>query len=254
MKSFVRALARALPPRLVNSLYGVAKGRFIRGPLTYVQDGLATIHNSDFRSDPKFAAAYEAGRRTGSWGDSDIHWRAYVACWAAERGASLEGDFVECGVNRGGLAMTVYEFVGFDRLDRTFFLLDTFEGLVERCITERERDLGVTAGGYEHCWDAVQETFRGKRVRLVRGVVPDTLPEVTAEKIAYLSIDMNCVAPEIAAAEAFWPRLSSGAVMLLDDYGWPGHIEQKRAFDAFASARGVRVLPLPTGQGIVIKP
>jgi hypothetical protein len=59
------------------------------------------------------------------------------------------------------------------------------------------------------------------RCRLVRGTVPQTLaafPE--GRKVAYLSLDMNIVVPEIAAIEFFWDRLVLGAVVLLDDYGW----------------------------------
>jgi len=91
-------------------------------------------------------------------------------------------------------------------------------------------------------------------VRIVPGPVPDTLAKVTAERVAYLSIDMNMALPEIAAATHFWPRISPGGIVLLDDYNWMGHIHQKRAFDAFAAERGLRVMGLPTGQGIIVKP
>lgn len=46
----------------------------------------------------------------------------------------------------------------------------------------------------------------------------------------------------------------SGAIVVLDDYGWSGHEEQKHAFDSFARSRGVEVLSLPTGQGLILKP
>ena len=74
----------------------------VEGPLSYNQDGLATRHNCDFLRDERFARAYDLGRSTGSWLDAEPAWRAYVACWAAERASRLEGDFVECGVNHGG--------------------------------------------------------------------------------------------------------------------------------------------------------
>ena len=64
---------------------------------------------------------------------------------------------------------------------------------------------------------------------------------------------MNCVRPEIAAAEFFWPKLVSGGIMLLDDYGFSAHIDQKDAFDLFAARIGVQILSLPTGQGLMIK-
>ena len=229
--------------------------RAVPGPLTVCEDGMATTHNSDFIRDPRFMAAYEAGKRTGSWGESEIHWRAYVACWAAERGRQLEGDFVECGVNKGGLAMTVMQYIDFKSQPRTFYLLDTFEGLSAKYISPEEARNGIQPGGYEPCYEAVKKTFAGyTNVNIIQGTVPDTLVHVPTQKVAYLSIDMNCVEPEIAAAEFFWDKLASGAVIVLDDYGWPQHIYQKHAMDDFALRHGVQVLGLPTGQGLIFKP
>ncbi len=205
--------------------------------------------------DARFAHAYEMGKRTGSWDPWDIHWRAYIACWAANKVKDLPGDFVECGVNRGGLAMTVMTYIDFRSLPKCFYLLDTFCGLVEKYISEEERQRGIKPGGYEECYESVCATFRDyPNVSIVRGSVPDTLPQVASDKICYLSIDMNCREPEIAAAEYFWEKLVGGAVVLLDDYGFTGHLAQKQAFDAFAAQRGVQVLSLPTGQGLIIKP
>jgi hypothetical protein len=48
--------------------------------------------------------------------------------------------------------------------------------------------------------------------------------------------------------------LTDGAVIVLDDYGWRKHEEQRVAFDDFARQRGVQVLALPTGQGLIFKP
>jgi hypothetical protein len=65
---------------------------------------------------------------------------------------------------------------------------------------------------------------------------------------------MNSATPERAALEFFWDKLVSGASVILDDYGWKGCEAQKNAADQFAALRGVRVLALPTGQGLLIKP
>jgi hypothetical protein len=62
------------------------------------------------------------------------------------------------------------------------------------------------------------------------------------------------LSPKIAAAEYFWSRIVSGGVIILDDYGFPHHINQKLAFDQFAKERNVQILCLPTGQGIIFKP
>lgn len=216
-----------------------------------------TRHNADFMRDPRFVAAYALGRATGSWPGGEPAWRTYVACWAAEKGSTLEGDFVECGVNRGGMSRAICQYVGFEKLDKRFWLLDTYHGLDEGLINEEERAQGRTAHRdyYTECFAAVTETFRPYAgARIVQGAIPGTLSQVTAQQVAYLSIDMNCVAPEIAAAEFFWDKLVSGAVMVLDDYGFELHEPQKRAFDAFARERGVAVLSMPTGQGLIFKP
>jgi O-methyltransferase len=255
-KAVVRLLPRGIrESQLVRGLRRAATGQFIDGPLTYNQDGLATVHSADFMKGERFARAYACGRETGSWGASEVQWRAHVCCWAAAKARNLEGDFVECGVNRGGLAMTVLTFVGLDSSSKRFFLLDTFNGLVERYISDREISLGVKPGGYEECHEAVRRTFADHpSVVLIRGAVPETLTQVTTKRVAYLSIDMNCMAPEIAAIEFFWNKLVSGAPVVLDDYGWLGHSEQKLAFDAFARREGVEILALPTGQGLILKP
>ena len=252
------AAYKFLPSRLFTAL------RVFRDPelvlpfenVTYSQDGLVTAHNSDFMNDPRFVRAYKKGEETGSWGGARIHWRAFVACWAADRARTLEGDFVECGVNRGGLSRAVMEYVDFASMeDRRFYLLDTYSGLVEQYISADEKKLGRKPGGYDECYESVRRTFSSfENVVILKGTVPDTLSEVRSEKVAYLSIDMNCVGPEIAAADFFWDKLVSGAAMVLDDYGWADHILQKRAFDDFAKRRNTLVLALPTGQGLILKP
>jgi hypothetical protein len=243
------------PLKFINLLRRLLQFEIVSGPLTYNQDGLATRHNADFMYDKHFQLAYNAGKRTGSWGREEIHWRAYIACWAAEKAVALDGDFVECGVNRGGLAITIMEFVNFKSLSKKFFLFDTFNGLVENLLTDEERALGCKGGGYEECYNEVKTIFSSfSNVVLIRGPVPDTLERVNIQKVSYLSIDMNCVTPEIAAVQFFWDKIVSGGIVLLDDYGWHGHIEQKKAFDIFSEKNGVRVLPLPTGQGIILKP
>jgi hypothetical protein len=240
----------------INRASGNWLNRPLYGKATYNQDGLVSAHYPSFLDDDRFMAAYAAGLSTGSWPGGELHWRAHVFCWAAARGASLEGDFVECGVNRGGLALTAMKFINFERLGKRFFLLDTFEGLVAEQLAPEERQLGLRGGGYEPCYESVVRTFApyGEAVRIVKGKVPDTLAQVDCDRIAFLSIDMNAKEPELAAAECFWERLSSGAVIVLDDYGWRKHTAQRLAFDDFARARGAPLLALPTGQGLILKP
>jgi hypothetical protein len=65
---------------------------------------------------------------------------------------------------------------------------------------------------------------------------------------------MNCSPPEVAAIQLFWERFVPGAFVLLDDYAYYGYLSQKIAMDRFAQEKGIHILSLPTGQGLLVKP
>lgn len=219
---------------------------------TYREDGLVTTHNCDFTTDPKFQAAYSSGEQQQSM--DGIRWRAHVALWAADHARHLEGDYVECGVYRGFLSKAIMTYLSFENMtDRQFYLFDTYDGLVAEMVSEE--DTAAHRQDYEDCYEFVKKSFAEySNVNIIRGPVPDTLSSANISKVAYLSIDMNCTQPEVDALEFFWPLLSSGAVVVLDDYGFPGHEAQKDGADKFAESAGVKVLALPTGQGLIVKP
>ena len=230
------------------------KNGLIKWLPAYYEDGLITWQCDDFMKDEWFVACYDSAVSAGLAVADKIHWRVHTLCWAALRGKELEGDFIECGVNKGFCSKITADYVGFKQLQKTFFLMDTYEGLSAKYSTENELKFSKLMR-YESCYEEVKNTFKDyANVKIIRGAIPDTLHEVTSEKIAYLSIDMNCVIPEIAAVEYFWDKLVAGATIVLDDYGGVGHEEQKYAFNEFAKRKDVPILCLPTGQGLIIKP
>ena len=107
---------------------------------TYNQDGLNTVHNAGFLQDPNFMRAEKAGAATGSW--QMIHWRVHTILWAAQHCIDIEGDFVECGTNKGGFAKAITEYIDLSATGKKFYLLDTFEGLSEELLTDREKEAG----------------------------------------------------------------------------------------------------------------
>lgn len=221
---------------------------------TFFEDGLATTNNCDFIKSPRFLRAFALGEMTNSWKGWPMRWRAYIVCWCAEYASRLPGDFVECGVNKGGFARMIIDYTDLGNSGKSLHLFDTFNGFVPDLLQPEEFGL-VDFYKYSNCLDEVRNTFGPfPFVDIVEGPVPKTLLSAKIKTVCFLSIDMNCVGPEIAAAEFFWPRMVSGAVIVLDDYGQGQHIAQKIAFDDFARARGVSVLCLPTSQGLIFKP
>jgi O-methyltransferase len=242
----LRTILKQLLPESVRRTLGIMQNS------TYAEDGLIAARITEFLFSGKFDVAYRKGKSTGSWGTMDLRWRVFVACWAAQHAKSLTGDFVECGVNRGGMARAVVEYVGFSTLDKEFYLLDSYCGIPG----DMKQSSAALPFDYTECFEAVKQTFaQFSNVRVIRGVVPNTLANVESDRVAYLSIDMNCVEPEIAAAEFFWERISPSGVIVLDDYCYSEHYGlQNKAFDEFARSHNVEVLALPTGQGLIFKP
>lgn len=236
----------------------------ITGDSIYDQDGLRTAHNHEFINDPAFRDAYRRGAHAVGAGHYwHWHWRVHVGLWAARMAAALPGDFVECGVNRGFLSSAIMRLLDWNTTGRTFYLLDTFSGVDQRYISDEDLEVGVLernehdlgSGFYTVDIDGVRANFaEWPSARIIVGPVPETLDQIHAAQIAFLHLDMNCAPPEVATAEALWERLVPGAPILLDDYAYHGYRSQKLALDRFAASRGVPILSIPTGQGLIIKP
>lgn len=231
-------------------------------PSSYIQDGLASIHNNEFMKNEKFASAYSRGVQAAGK-DYGWHWRVHMGLWAASTAKNLAGDFVECGVNAGFLSSSIMHYLNWNHLDKTFYLLDTFNGLDERYVSEAEIGEGVLEknsalvkeGFYVTDIDSVVKNFsEWSRVKIIQGSIPETLPAVSAQRIAFLHVDLNCAPPEVAAVEYFWDKLVPGAIVLLDDYAYWGYRQQKIAMDGLAEKLCVSIASLPTGQGLMIRP
>jgi hypothetical protein len=233
---------------------------------TSLQDGLLSLHSTEFLLDEKFIKACKRGMKTlnGIEYNFNSQWRVHVALWSAHTCSTLEGDYVECGVSNGFTSSAIMDYLNWNDLNKNFYLFDTFEGLDARYVTSEElKKIGdveshnkkMREGGiYNKNYQFVQENFHEwQRVYLVKGAIPETLNTVAINKVAYLHIDMNCVIPEIAAIEHFYPKLSIGSIILLDDYAYSGCSEQKIAMDKWANKMGIKILSLPTGQGMLVK-
>jgi hypothetical protein len=222
---------------------------------SYDLDGLTTVHNNGFMMEPDFIKAEKAGAATGSW--ASIQWRVHTNLWAASHCKNIEGDFVECGTNKGGFAKAICEYIDFKNIRKNFYLLDTFDGLDESLLTEAENAAGKKEffkNAYTDCYEQVKNTFANvPNVKLIKGSVPGTLAQVTSEKIAYLSIDMNNLVPEIAAMDYFWDKLSNGGMVVLDDYAYVTYNLQYEAHNKWAKQKNIKILSLPTGQGLIVK-
>lgn len=235
-------------------------GKVILNP-KFADDGLITAHVCDFMRDKKFLEAYTFGKLGGALKchPGDIEFRAYINCWAASYALKLGGDFVECGVGKALFSRTIVKYLNFSSINKNYFLLDTFQGIPlsqSSKLSEQENmkylnDVHFNENYYQNVVNAFREY---KNVFIIPGRIPESFANVDIRSIAYLSIDMNNAAGEIAAINYLWDKVVPGGVIILDDYAYGCEfINQKEAWDKFAIEHGFSILTLPTGQGMIIK-
>jgi len=212
----------------------------------FVADNLITYgHTRGFLTEPRFVAAVLASRPEPA--ECAVVWRTHTLCWAVESALALPGDFVECGTYQGYSAEVLMHFTQ-GLPGRRAWLYDLFD------------PSGVAGEGHRlpaHSPDLaarVRARFQQwHNVTVTRGKVPQILAEVAPEQIALLHIDMNNAEAERGALEVLFDRVSPGGLIVLDDYGWSAYRYQKDSADELMGSRGLSVLELPTGQGLVVK-
>jgi hypothetical protein len=229
-------------------------------------DRLLTIDKSaGFLQDSVFRKAYDAVRGSHQYDQysspQTISWRLHTLVWAAKCGLAVEGDFVECGVFKGDMSWVISQTVDFAASGKQFYLYDTYDGFSDKYSSDE--DFPDNPGFIDFAnqfyrdpslYGYVCSRFKDRSdIHVVKGTVPDILQEKCPEKIAFLHIDLNSPAAEIGALEVLFPRMSKGAVLVFDDYGWKQFYRQKDAEDVYMRKLGYEILELPTGQGMVVK-
>jgi len=175
----------------------------------------------------------------------------------------IPGDFVECGVWRGGSAMAMLEQLRhLGSSSRELWLYDTYSGMTPPSSFDVEHSTGRTAADLltespktegDSVWciaslDDVRANISGigypmNRVHFVQGDVAETLKEQVPEQIALLRLDTDWYESTRASLEYLYPRLVAGGICILDDYGhWEG---ARKAVDDFFQSQGTRPLMHP---------
>lgn len=182
----------------------------------------------------------------------------------------IPGDIVECGVWRGGsMQAAARTLIASGDTTRDLYLFDTFEGMPAP--TEDDRlhdgrsaaDLLAARAKTAQIWAVAtlddvrtgmsQVGYPADRIHYVPGLVEDTVPAAAPAKISILRLDTDWYASTRHELQTLYPRLASGGVLLIDDYGW--WQGSRKAVDEFLDATGERLLLLRMGSGrVAVKP
>lgn len=248
-----RAIA-AHYPTATPILVAVLEALEPRSESAFVSNGLVTWHKIlPFLEDARFRTL--AHVHAGLLPIPNWHWNLQTALWAAQQALPVEGDFVELGVFRGHTSLFVAEYLDFANQPRTWRLYDTFDGIPDDQLDPgwaEKNERAYRSGTFS--FEEVRDRFAHiPNMRVIRGRVPEVLNDDGPERIAFLHVDLNNATAEIAALDLLFDRISPGGVVVFDDYCWEPSRAQHEAEKAWFAARGLHVLPLPTGQGVFIK-
>ncbi len=154
----------------------------------------------------------------------------------------IPGDFVECGVWRGGSSMMMALMLQQRGMtDRKIYLYDTFEGMSEPSEMDKTTK-GVDAavllkkGRKENaasvwCYSPLEQVehnlhgtgYPKQNLVFVSGKVEDTLLSTIPGKLALLRLDTDWYESTKIELEVLYPLLVDKGVLIIDDFGyWEG--------------------------------
>jgi O-methyltransferase len=177
--------------------------------------------------------------------------RKYVLWQTAAQAAQAPGDFMECGVYKGGTAYLLATVLEEHAPAKRLHLFDTFAGMPE---TRPEHDLHVQGDFDDTSLEAVSAYLAPKaNVSFHPGLIPASFAGLEALRFSFVHIDLD-IYEAIRDASAFaYERVAPGGFLLYDDYGFPSCPGARRAVDEFYAGKPERPLVLATGQCLVVK-
>jgi len=171
---------------------------------------------------------------------------------------SIEGDFVECGVWKGGSAMAMAQMLlKLGETQRDIYLYDTFTGMVAPTAKDISFAGEVAQQIFEQtktaedasdwCYAPVDDVRRNvfgtgypkDKFHFVQGKVEDTIPGSIPDSIALLRLDTDWYESTRHELVHLFPRISPYGILIIDDYGcWKG---AQQAVDEYITQNRLRI-------------
>lgn len=167
---------------------------------------------------------------------------------------SVPGCIVEVGVWRGGSGALLARRCRLSGIGDTVYLCDTFTGIVKAT----PDDAGYR--GSEHADTSLEHvkallaSLDLHNTKILKGVFPDeTAAAISGSAVRLCHVDVDV---EACARDVFtwvWPRLSSGGVVVFDDYGFVSCPGVTRYVEQLARRPDLLRIYNLNGHAIVIK-
>ena len=152
------------------------------------------------------------------------------------RSNEVDGDYVECGVFKGGNILGMMEYLDSHNItDKRVWLYDTFSGMTEPEPVDEDfhQNLASEIFSSVACIESLNQvkenlsrsSFPSEKVHYVIGDVCETLSDKKnlPKSISLLRLDTDWYASTKMELDVLWERLAKNGVLIIDDYGhWKG--------------------------------
>jgi len=129
---------------------------------------------------------------------------------------NIEGDFIECGVYKGGSARMIAEMLP---LNKKLWCFDTFTGFTKeeekKIFVDREKSVNLSLN--DTTVETVSEFLKDFNVNIIQGKVENTLQNFNT-KICFGHIDCDSYDATKFCLEKLYPLLNEGGIIVFDDY------------------------------------
>ena len=167
----------------------------------------------------------------------------------------IDGDFVELGCNSGQSSVLITKIMRFYNSNKKLFVYDSFEGLPP---VSQIDGSAYYRGQLKTTEDALRYNFSKYNLPLpeiYRGWFSDILPNDLPDKISFAYLDGDLYDSILISLKHVYPRLTKGAICLIDDYndpsinpvGWNKLPGVKKACDEYLSNKPEKVTLLYAG-------
>ena len=173
--------------------------------------------------------------------------------------SNIKGNFVECGVWKGGSTMIIaLTLLSMKEKNRKIYLYDTFSGMTKP--TEKDKTISSSYPVIDK-WKKYQANDHNKwafspledvkdnmlstgypplNLVFVKGKVEDTIPRIIPSKIALLRLDTDWYESTYHELKYLFPLLINKGVLVIDDYGY--FTGAKEAVDKYVKENNIKIL------------
>lgn len=194
----------------------------------------------DIESDPSFIRAYNVCKSFTMTSPERLFSLYHSIHYVVKN--DIAGDFVECGVWKGGSSMMIAHVLKeLGVTNRKIWMYDTYEGMSEP--DEIDKDYSgksavsqLQAADKKNsnsvwCYSSLDEVknnmettgYPMNNIKFIKGKVEDSIPNEIPQAIALLRLDTDWYASTMHELIHLYPLLKEKGVLIIDDFGhWEG--------------------------------